>query len=100
MVTTLRRNNHGAGTGAPGTGHINNNSMSSSNNNNNGNTAGAVNLTHNNNRHQNTFNRTLELNRNNAANPASQGILPGTLTLGRLKSTAANGDQRNNYQNG
>lgn len=67
MITTLRRNN----------------------NNNN------VNLTHNNNR-QNTFNRTLEMNRNNA-NPlaiGSTGTLPGTLTLGRIKS------DRNNYQNG
>lgn len=54
-----------------------------------------VNLTQNNNR-QNTFNRTLEMSRNNA-NPmgiASQGTLPGTLTLGRIKA------DRNNYQNG
>ncbi|KAG4067292.1 hypothetical protein HA402_000283 [Bradysia odoriphaga] len=67
VITTLRRNN----------------------NNNN------VNLTHNNNR-QNTFNRTLEMNRNNA-NPlaiGSTGTLPGTLTLGRIKA------DRNNYQNG
>lgn len=59
------------------------------NNNNN------VNLTQNNNR-QNTFNRTLEMNRNNA-NPmalGSTGTLPGTLTLGRIKA------ERNNYQNG
>lgn len=66
VITTLRRNN-------------NNN----------------INMSHKNNR-QNTFNRTLEMNRNNA-NPmamGSSGTLPGTLTLGRIKT------DRNNYQNG
>lgn len=54
----------------------------------------------NNNNRQNTLNRTLEMNRNNSvmlANPlamGSQGTLPGTLTLGRLKS------ERNNIING
>lgn len=76
-MTTLRRNNQNR------TGHNNN--------------IAAVNLTHNNNRHQNTINRTLEMNRNNANPLASQGTLPGTLTLGRLKTGA---DHRNNYQNG
>lgn len=75
VVTTLRRNNV--------TGANNNHSVN--------------NLTHNNNRHQNTFNRTLEMNRNNANPLASQGTLPGTLTLGRLKTSGSSGgDHRNN----
>lgn len=65
IVTTLRRNNNNL-----------------------------ANNTNNNNR-QNTHNRTLEMNRNNA-NPLanSTGTLPGTLTLGRIKA------DRNIYQNG
>ncbi|XP_055373712.1 cadherin-99C [Condylostylus longicornis] len=49
------------------------------------------------NNRQNTFNRTLEMNRNNA-NPLASGNganLPGTLTLGRIKQNS-----NNIYQNG
>ncbi|XP_039436004.1 cadherin-99C [Culex pipiens pallens] len=63
--------------------------------NNNNNTKNNNNLNINN--RQNTLNRTLEMNRNNYLNPlgaVSNGTLPGTLTLGRIKS------ERNNYING
>ncbi|XP_052863564.1 cadherin-99C [Anopheles cruzii] len=49
------------------------------------------------NNRQNTLNRTLEMNRNNYLNPLGSlgnGTVPGTLTLGRIKS------ERNNYING
>lgn len=49
------------------------------------------------NNRQNTLNRTLEMNRNNYLNPlgaVANGTVPGTLTLGRIKS------ERNNYING
>ncbi|XP_055849047.1 cadherin-99C isoform X1 [Episyrphus balteatus] len=58
------------------------------NNNNNNN------VNNNMNNRQNTFNRTLEMNRNNANPLASNGTLPGTLTLGRIKQNT------NHYQNG
>uniref|UniRef100_A0A182QAB1 Cadherin domain-containing protein n=1 Tax=Anopheles farauti TaxID=69004 RepID=A0A182QAB1_9DIPT len=64
--------------------------------NNNNNTKNNNNLNINN--RQNTLNRTLEMNRNNYLNPLSgsggNGAVPGTLTLGRIKS------ERNNYING
>uniref|UniRef100_A0AAG5CSC6 Cadherin domain-containing protein n=1 Tax=Anopheles atroparvus TaxID=41427 RepID=A0AAG5CSC6_ANOAO len=63
--------------------------------NNNNNTKNNINLNINN--RQNTLNRTLEMNRNNYLNPlgsAGTGAVPGTLTLGRIKS------ERNNYING
>lgn len=63
--------------------------------NNNNNTKNNNNLNINN--RQNTLNRTLEMNRNNYLKPlgaVSNGTLPGTLTLGRIKS------ERNNYING
>ncbi|XP_037944037.1 cadherin-99C-like [Teleopsis dalmanni] len=73
-IATLRRNN-------------NNNLNNLSNNNN-----------HTMNNRQNTFNRTLEMNARNNANPlaaAANGTLPGTLTLGRIKH-----QNSNHYQNG
>uniref|UniRef100_A0A6E8V4Y3 Cadherin domain-containing protein n=1 Tax=Anopheles coluzzii TaxID=1518534 RepID=A0A6E8V4Y3_ANOCL len=65
--------------------------------NNNNNTKNNNNLNINN--RQNTLNRTLEMNRNNYLNPLGSGgnggpVVPGTLTLGRIKS------ERNNYING
>ncbi|XP_053680241.1 cadherin-99C [Anopheles nili] len=63
--------------------------------NNNNNTKNNNNLNINN--RQNTLNRTLEMNRNNYLNPlgsGGNGAVPGTLTLGRIKS------ERNNYING
>uniref|UniRef100_A0A4Y0BHH8 Uncharacterized protein n=1 Tax=Anopheles funestus TaxID=62324 RepID=A0A4Y0BHH8_ANOFN len=65
--------------------------------NNNNNTKNNNNLNINN--RQNTLNRTLEMNRNNYLNPlvsggGGNGTVPGTLTLGRIKS------ERNNYING
>ncbi|XP_062702056.1 cadherin-99C-like isoform X1 [Aedes albopictus] len=63
--------------------------------NNNNNTKNNNNLNINN--RQNTLNRNLEMNRNNYLNPlgsVSNGTVPGTLTLGRIKS------ERNNYING
>ncbi|XP_065371321.1 cadherin-99C [Calliphora vicina] len=74
-IATLRRNNNN-----------NLNNMSANNNINN----------HTMNNRQNTFNRTLEMNVRNNANPlAANGTLPGTLTLGRIKH-----QNSNHYQNG
>lgn len=76
-ITTLRRNNNN---------NNNLNNMSANNNINN----------HTMNNRQNTFNRTLEMNARNNANPlAANGTLPGTLTLGRIKH-----QNSNHYQNG
>ncbi|XP_050317816.1 cadherin-99C isoform X1 [Bactrocera neohumeralis] len=83
-ITTLRRNNNNN--------NLNNMAHNNSNNNNNNNMNGM-------NNRQNTFNRTLEMNARNNANPlaaAANGTLPGTLTLGRLKHQ--NG--ATHYQNG
>lgn len=73
-IATLRRNNL--------------NNMANNINNNN-------NLTMNN--RQNTFNRTLEMNARNNANPLAiaGNAAPGTLTLGRIKH-----HNSNHYQNG
>lgn len=55
-----------------------------------------LNINNINNNRQNTLNRTLEMNRNNYQNPmGSTGTLPGTLTLGRIKSS----DRNNIYNN-
>ncbi|XP_059218267.1 cadherin-99C [Stomoxys calcitrans] len=75
-IATLRRNNN----------NNNLNNMAANNNINN----------HTMNNRQNTFNRTLEMNARNNANPlAANGTLPGTLTLGRIKH-----QNSNHYQNG
>ncbi|XP_061390699.1 cadherin-99C [Musca vetustissima] len=79
-IATLRRNNN----------NNNLNNMSANNNINNNNNHSTMN------NRQNTFNRTLEMNARNNANPlAANGTLPGTLTLGRIKH-----QNSNHYQNG
>lgn len=91
-IATLRRNNNNNNNNNLNNHQHQHNNIGNHHNNNSGH--GLLHAMNNRNQ-QNAFNRTLEMNARNNANPLAAGTLPGTLTLGRIKH-----QNTNHYQNG